>query len=59
MKTAKILTLIATLVMGFLIPYGLITSSFTQEGALITSILWGKITLVDIYIFHFFFFQVG
>jgi len=39
--------------MGFSILYGLIVGDFAGEGSVIFSLLWGKVTLIDIYISFF------
>ena len=49
MKTGRILSLIGTIIMGFSIVYGLTTGNFTGEGSVLLSLLWGKITMIDIY----------
>jgi hypothetical protein len=41
--------------MGFSIIYGLIVGDFAGEGSVIFSLLWGKVTLIDIYISFFIF----
>ena len=50
MKTGQTLALIGIIIMGFSIIYGFAMGDFTGEGSIILSIIWGKITLVDIYI---------
>ncbi len=50
MKTGQILAFIGTMIMGFSIIYGLIVGDFSGEGSILLSLLWGKITLIDIYI---------
>ena len=50
MKTGQILALIGAIIMGVSIIYGLTIGDFSGEGSMILSLLWGKITLIDIYI---------
>ena len=50
MKTGQILAFTGTMIMGFSIIYGLIVGDFAGEGSFLLSLLWGKITLIDIYI---------
>lgn len=50
MKTGQTLSLIGTIIMGFSIVYGFIMGDFTGEGSVLLSLLWGKITMIDIYI---------
>ena len=50
MKAGQAFSLIGTIIMGFSIIYGFVMGDFTGEGSIILSIIWGKITMVDIYI---------
>ncbi len=50
MKIAKILALLGFIVMSTAIVIGFISGDFTGEGSVIISLIWGKITLIDIYI---------
>lgn len=50
MKLGQILALIGLLIMGFSIIYGLTVGDFSGDGSILLSLLWGKITLIDIYI---------
>lgn len=50
MKTGQTLSLIGTIIMGFSIIYGFAMGDFTGEGSVLLSIIWGKITMIDIYI---------
>ncbi|MDZ7671503.1 MAG: DUF1475 family protein [Halanaerobiales bacterium] len=50
MKTAKILALLGFVVMSTSIITGFISGDFAGEGSIILSLIWGKITLIDIYI---------
>lgn len=55
MKIGQILALIGTIIMGVAIIYGLTTGDFSGEGSIILSLIWGKITLIDLYIIFFIF----
>jgi len=55
LKIGKIMSLIGTMTMGFSIIYGFIMGDFADEGSVIISLLWGKVTLIDIYISFFIF----
>jgi hypothetical protein len=50
MKTAKTLAMLGFIVMSVSIITGFISGDFTGEGSIILSLIWGKITLIDIYI---------
>lgn len=50
MKTGQILSFIGTIIMGFSIIYGFLVGDFTGEGSILLSLIWGKITIIDIYI---------
>jgi len=49
MKIGQILSLAGATIMGFSIIYGLIVGDFAGEGSVIFSLLWGKVTLIDIF----------
>ncbi len=55
MKIGQALSLIGAIIMGFSIIYGLMVGDFAGEGSVIFSLLWGKVTLIDIYISFFIF----
>jgi len=55
MKTGQIISFIGMIIMGFSIFYGLTVGNFTREGGILLSLLWGKITIIDIYISFFIF----
>jgi len=50
MKIAKMFALLGFIVMTISITMGFINGDFTGEGSIILSLIWGKITLIDIYI---------
>jgi len=50
MKIAKMFALLGFIVMTISITMGFINGDFTREGSIILSLIWGKITLIDIYI---------
>lgn len=55
MKLPVILAFIGFFIMLGAIGSGFIWGDFLQEGAVITSVLWGKISLIDVYIGFFMF----
>lgn len=55
MKIGKILSLIGAIGFGGLLIYGLATNTFIQEGSILMSLLWGQISLIDVYIMFFIF----
>jgi uncharacterized membrane protein len=55
MKTAKILSLSGTIIMFLTLMYGFIVGEFFKEGSVITSIAWGHVSLIDVYIGFFLF----
>lgn len=50
MKTGKVLSLIGAIGFGGLLIYGLATNTFFSEGSILLSLLWGQISLIDVYI---------
>ena len=50
MKVAKYLSFIGFIVMSAAIISGFIFGDFTGEGGVILSLIWGKVTLIDIYL---------
>ena len=50
MRTAKVISLIATITMGAGIAWALITGNFSEDGAKILSIPWGVVSLIDLYV---------
>ena len=50
MKTGKVLSLIGAIGFGALLVYGLITNTFFTEGSILSGLLWGQISLIDVYI---------
>jgi len=55
MKIGQALSLIGAIIMGCSIIYGLTVGDFSSDGSILLSLLWGKITLIDIYISFFIF----
>ena len=55
MKVAKYGFLIGALVMGYSIVYGFAAGDFLGDGSALIGLLWGKITLIDIYLAFFVF----
>lgn len=56
MKAAKWFMGLGALLMAVLIVYGLMNADFFAQGSAITSLYWGKVTLVDIYLSFLVFF---
>ncbi|HAF61751.1 MAG TPA: hypothetical protein DCK95_05450 [Anaerolineaceae bacterium] len=55
MKIAKILVLVGALAMGLALFHGFTKGDLQSEGALIGSIPWGVVSLVDVYVGFFLF----
>jgi hypothetical protein len=55
MKAAKVLALTGTIIMFITLMYGFILGDFFKEGSILTSIAWGKVSLIDVYIGFFLF----
>jgi hypothetical protein len=50
MVLVRVLTGIGALVMAATIAWGFATASFTEEGAALLDLAWGRVTLIDIYL---------
>lgn len=50
MKLAKTLSILGALVMSAIIAYAFIAGDFAAEGAILTSLPWGIVSLVDLYV---------
>jgi len=50
MKTGQILSFTGALIMAFSIIYGFVRGDFSGEGSILLSMIWGKISLIDVYI---------
>jgi hypothetical protein len=50
MKIARMLALLGCVIMAASLTYGLKVGDFNREGSQILSLIWGQITMVDIYI---------
>lgn len=50
MNVAKILTILGVLAMTAVIGYAFIAGDFATEGAILTSLPWGIVSLVDLYV---------
>jgi hypothetical protein len=50
MVLVRVLTGLGTLVMAAAIVWGFATASFTEEGAALLDLAWGRVTLIDIYL---------
>jgi hypothetical protein len=49
MNIAKIIAVIGILAMGFILIYGFTVGNIMKEGAIIGSMPWGIVSLVDVY----------
>jgi hypothetical protein len=50
MKTIRILSALSTLIMGGMIVYSLVVGDFFGEGSILMSLVWGQMSLVDLYV---------
>ncbi len=50
MLAIRLLAAVGTLVMAVAIVVGFATASFTEDGAAIVGLVWGRVTLIDIYL---------
>lgn len=50
MKLAKVVAWLATIAMGLTLLYGFTQGDLSAEGGIITSIPWGIVSLVDVYV---------
>jgi len=55
MKAAKVFAVVGTLVMFLTLVYGFIAGDFFEEGRILFSMAWGKVSLIDVYIGFFLF----
>jgi hypothetical protein len=55
MKVAKAFAVTGTLIMFLTLAYGLIAGDFFKEGSILFSMVWGKVSLIDVYIGFFLF----
>ena len=55
MKMGKILSFIGMIAFGSYLSYGLFTKTFILEGSILISLIWGRISLADVYIMFFLF----
>ncbi|MBK6963229.1 MAG: DUF1475 family protein [Bacteroidales bacterium] len=55
MKAAKTFAVAGTLIMFLTLLYGFIEGDFFKEGSLLFSMVWGKVSLIDVYIGFFLF----
>ena len=55
MKAIKLLSISGTLIMFFTLLYGFIQGEFFNEGSVLMSMAWGKVSLIDVYIGFFLF----
>lgn len=50
MKTIRTIAWISTLIMIYMIIYSLMNGDFFAEGSLLMSLVWGQMSLVDLYV---------
>lgn len=50
MKTIRIVTGAAAIVMAGAIVYGFVSGDFGDEGRVILDLAWGRVTLIDLYV---------
>jgi hypothetical protein len=50
MRVIKILAITCTIIMFLTLMYGLICGDFFKEGNILISLVWGKVSLIDVYI---------
>jgi hypothetical protein len=55
MRIGKILSFIGMIAFGAYLFYGLFTGTFISEGSILISLIWGRISLADVYIMFFLF----
>jgi hypothetical protein len=50
MKLIRFLSGLSTLIMGGMIVYSLVVGDFFGEGSILMSLVWGQMSLVDLYV---------
>lgn len=50
MKLIRILSALATAIMGGMIVYSMVVGDFFGEGSILMSLVWGQMSLVDLYV---------
>lgn len=55
MKIAKLLSLIGVIAMTGILAFAFITGDFSKEGAVLLSLPWGLVSMVDLYVGFFLF----
>jgi hypothetical protein len=55
MRVIKILAITCTIIMLLTLLYGFIRGDFFKEGSILMSLVWGKVSLIDVYIGFFLF----
>ena len=50
MKKIRIIAWISTLIMLFMIVFSLVTGDFFEQGSILMSLVWGQMSLVDLYV---------
>lgn len=54
-KAFKVFAIAGTIIMFLTLVYGFIAGNFFQEGSILFSMAWGKVSLIDVYIGFFLF----
>ena len=55
MRANRVLSILGLVVMLAVIVYGLVSGDFFEEGSSMLSLIWGRVTLVDLYVGLIFF----
>jgi len=55
MKAARIFAVTGTLIMFFTLAYGFVAGDFLQEGSILISMVWGRVSLIEVYMGFFLF----
>lgn len=50
MKTARIFAITGTLIMFLTLVYGFVSGDFWAEGSIMMSMVWGHVSLIDVYL---------
>ena len=50
MKKIRIIAWISTLIMLFMIVFSLLTGDFFEQGSILMGLVWGQMSLVDLYV---------
>jgi hypothetical protein len=50
MKTARYFAIAGTLIMFVTLIYGFVSGNIWEEGSILTSLAWGQVSLIDVYV---------